>query len=378
MMEDRKIRVAITHGDTNGTGYELIFKAFENPAMLELCIPIIYGSPKVAAYHRKALGVEINYVVVNSAEDAKAGKLNLLTCFDDEVKVELGQTSEESAQAAKLALEKAMADAAEGKVDAIVAVPAAANDALLKAPNTLVVRSTEDLRVALVTRALALRDVADAVTKPRIVEKVTLLQQTLRRDLRISAPRIAVLSLNPIVSGEEQLGAEEAEEIVPAIDELSGQGIQAFGPYPADEFFGSGAYQQFDAVLAMYYDQGMTPFKSITSEEGILLLAGMPYVVTAPAQVEDVEKGGQGTADESMLRQAIYAAIDISRNRANYDEPLANPLPKLYKEKRDDSEKVRFAVKAKDQFRKEDRPERPFAGRKRDEQQPRQETENEQ
>ena len=355
-MEERKIRVAITHGDTNGTGYEQIFKAFDDPAMLELCTPVIYGSPKVAAYHRKVLGAEISYTVINNVEDAKAGRLNLLTCFEEEIKVEVGQPSPESADAARKALERAIADISEGKVDALVTVSAAANDVLLKSLQTLVIRTADDLRVSLLTNGLALRNVADAITKARIVEKVTVFHQALRRDLRISAPRIAVLSLNPVVEGEEALGSEEQEEILPAIEELAEQGIQVFGPYPADAFFGCGAYSKFDGVLAMYYDQGMAPFKSITTEDGILLLAGLPYVATAPATAEDFGRAGQGLADASSLRQAIYAAIDISRNRANYDEPMGNPLPKLYKEKRDDSEKVRFAVKAKDQFKREDRP----------------------
>ncbi len=352
-MEERKIRVAITHGDTNGTGYEQIFKAFDDPAMLDLCTPIIYGSPKIAAYHRKALDLETNYTVVNRLEDAKAGRLNLLACFDDEIKVEIGQSSPESADAARKSLEQAVADVSEGKVDVLVMVPADANDTQLKAPGSLVVRMTDELRVALVTNALALRDVADAITKPRIVEKATLLHQALRRDLRISAPRIAVLSLNPIVKGQSWLDAEEQEVILPAVEELSSQGIQAFGPYPADEFFGSGAYTKFDGVLAMYYDQGMTPFKSITAEEGMLLITGLPYVVTASAETADFSKAGKGVVDAAPLRCAIYSAIDVWRNRVSYDEPMGNPLPKLYKEKRDDSEKVRFAVKPKDQFKKD-------------------------
>ena len=354
-MEERKIRVAITQGDTNGTGFELIFKAFEDPAMLELFIPIIYGSPKIAVYHRKALGMDVSYSIISNVEDAKAGRLNLLACFDEEIKVELGQSSPESARAAQVSLEQAMADVSERKVDALVAVPAAVNDVLLKKPEALVIRTVDDLRVSLLTNGLALRNVADAITKTRIVEKATIFHQALRRDLRISAPRIAVLSLNPVVKGVDSLGAEEREEIIPAIDELSSNGIQAFGPYPADEFFGCGAYTKFDGVLAMYYDQGMAPFKSITNEEGILLVAGLPIVATIPAGSEDFNKAGKGTSDASSLRQAIYAAIDISRNRVNYDEPLGNPLVKLYKEKRDDSEKVRFAVRAKDQFKKEDR-----------------------
>ena len=343
-MEDRKIRVAITHGDTNGTNYEVIFKAFDDPTMFELFIPIIYGSPKVASYHRKSLGIETQYSIIASADEAKEGRLNLLTTTDEEIKVEMGQYTAESAQAAKTAMEKALADAAEGKFDALVAMPAKGNDAMLHQPEALSLVVNGDLRVAFVTKDVAIKDVSEAITKQKIEEKAKTLYTCLRRDLRISNPRIAVLALNPHAGSDGQMGEEEKEVIVPAIDELAQEGIQAFGPYPADEFFGNGDYLRFDAVLAMYYDQGMAPLKALATTDCTVLTTGLPLVCTAPGTEDMHTKAGKGLADPASLRNAIYLAIDVARNRSDYDEPLANPLPKLFHEKRDDSEKVRFAV----------------------------------
>ncbi len=368
-MEERKIRVAITQGDTNGVGYEVILKVFADPAMLELCTPVIYGSPKIAAYHRKALSLETNFSIVSRAEEIRDGRLNLLTCFDDEVKVELGQPSAEAGEAALKALDRAMTDYRSGLYDVLVTAPI--NKSTIHSPGfqfpghteyietsvgegkkALMILMNENLRVALVTTHLPIKDVAHAITKEAIVEKATIFHQALKRDFRISAPRIAVLSLNPHAGDNGLLGSEEKEIIAPAIEELASKGIQAFGPYPADGFFGSGTYDYFDGVLAMYHDQGLAPFKTIALESGVNYTAGLPIVRTSPDHGTAYDIAGQGKADENSMRQAIYTAIDVWRNRQNYDEPLKNPLPKLFHEKREDGDKARFAIRPKDQFRK--------------------------
>lgn len=353
--QDRKPRVAITHGDTNGVGYELILKIFEDPAMMELCTPIIYGSPKVATYHRKTLGLETQFNVINAADEAKENKLNLLTTFDEEIKVEIGQSSDEATDAARKALKQAIVDVQQGLADVLVMGPDNLPDFLSKEPEVLRVRMIDDLRVALVTNLLAIKDVPEAITKPIVVEKVKILHTCLRRDLRISNPRIAVLALNPPTGDDENpWGEEEKSIIIPAIEELEQESIQVFGPYAADKFFGNSDYLQFDAVLAMYHDQGIAPMKSLSSDDGISLLTGMPFVCTRPEIGVNYEQAGKGIADETALRHAVFMGIDVFRNRKNYDEPLANPLPKLYKEKRDDSEKVRFAIpKAREQKKDE-------------------------
>ena len=360
-MENQLIRVAITHGDTNGIGYEIILKAFADPALLELCTPIVYGSPKVATYHRKTLNLETGFNVIERAEEACDGKLNILACCDEEVKVELGQPSEEAGRAALMALDRAMTDYRSGLYDVLVTAPI--NKATIQGDGfhfpghteyietcvgegqqALMILMNEDLRVALVTTHLPLRNVADAVTQAAIVEKATVFHRSLLRDFRISCPRIAVLSLNPHTGDNGLLGTEEKDIILPAIAELESKGIQAFGPYSADGFFGSGAYSHFDGVLAMYHDQGLAPFKTIALDNGVNFTAGLPIVRTSPDHGTAYDIAGQGVADENSFRQAIYTAIDVFRNRQFYDDPMQNPLPKLFHEKRDDCEKVRFTI----------------------------------
>ena len=352
-MEEKKIRVAITHGDTNGVGYEQIFKIFADPAMMELCTPVIYGSPKVAAYHIKALDAQVQFSIITEAEEAKDNRLNLLTTFDEEIKVELGQQTEESVEASRKALKAAIVDVQQGKADVLVMAPDNLPDFLSKEPEVLRIRIADDLRVGLITNQLALKDVPEAVTKQKIVEKAKIMHTCLRRDLRISSPRIAILALNPPTGEDPKWGEEEQEMIIPAIEELEQAGVQAFGPYAAQVLFGSDGYTKFDGILAMYHDQGLTPLKAIGHDDSVCLTTGMPFVCTNPETSVGYQIAGKGCADESALRNAIYLAIDVFRNRRHYDEPLGNPLPKLYREKRDDSEKVRFAVpKNKEPFKK--------------------------
>lgn len=360
-MENRKLRVAITHGDTNGIGYEIIFKTFSEPAMLELCTPIIYGSPKVAAYHRNALGIQGNFTIINSAAEAHNNKVNLLTTFDQEIKVDLGNPSKEAGMASLAALEKAMADYKERLFDVLVTAPINKNNIQSddfhfcghteyieeRAGNgdkALMILLNDMLRVALVTTHLPIRDVAAAITKESIIEKATIFHNSLKRDFRISNPRIAVLALNPHAGDDGLLGREEQEVIIPAIKELSDNGIRAFGPYAADGFFGHESYTAFDGVLAMYHDQGLAPFKCLDLGNGVNFTAGLPIVRTSPDHGTAYDIAGKNMADESSFRNAIYLALDVFRNRIEYDEPFNNPLKKLYHEKRDDSEKARFSI----------------------------------
>ena len=360
MNENKRIRIAITHGDTNGIGYELIFKTFAEPEMLELCTPIIYGSPKVATYHRNALNIEANFTIIKDASEAQNGRLNLLPVFDDEIKVELGVPSEEAGVAGLRAVDKALEDYRQGLFDVLVTAPIDNNehfhfsgqsryieDHLDTEEQGLSVLINDGLRIALATRNLPLRQVAESISKASIVNNVSALFKTLRRDFRLSCPRIAVLGLNPKAGDNGLLGSEEQEIILPAIDELVENGIQAFGPYPADTFFGCSDAEQFDGILAMYYEQGLAPFRTLSSCHGIIYTAGLSLIRTAAEIPNSLALAGKGIADELPFRHAIYLAIDIFRNRAEYDAPMGNPLPKLYKERRDESDKVRFAIPRK-------------------------------
>ena len=359
-MDNKKIRVAITHGDTNGIGYELIFKAFEEPEMLDMCTPIIYGSPKIATYHAKALSINSNFTIISSADDAQDGKVNLLPVFDEEVKVEFGVPSQEASRTAVKALDRAITDYKDGLFDVLVTCPINKDNMHIDGfafPNSdkfieqcisegqkaLDIMVNGDLRVALMTDEVALKDVASAITLEAVACRIRTFAETLRRDFRISSPRIAVLALNPNHSAAHP-GKEEAEAIIPAIKQAAEEDICVFGPYRADEFFGNGDFAAFDGILAMYHDQGLAPFKTIALDNGVNFTAGLPIVRTSPDHGTAYDIAGQGKADENSFRQAIYTAIDVFRNRQFYDEPMQNPLPKLYHEKRDDSEKVRFAI----------------------------------
>ena len=359
MEQERKIRIAITQGDTNGVGYEVILKTFSDSTMLELCTPIVYGSPKVAAYHSKVLDLDVPYIIIKNVKEAREGKLNMLSVIDDDTKIDLGMATPESAEAAKKALDKALEDYKAGGFDVLVTAPVSKNsikgfnghtnyieNALGDRKKGLTILTNDDLRVALVTNNVSIKDVAESITKQKIMEKATIFYNALRRDLRVSNPRIAVLALNPRCGEDGVLGDEEQTIINPAIKELSEQGIQVFGPYAADDFFGRCAYYRFDGVLAMYHDQGQTPFKAVAYENGVRFTAGLELIRTAPAHGVNFAAAGQNVTDEQSLRNAIYVATDVWRNRQNYDEPYANPLPKLYHERRDESEKVRFRTPA--------------------------------
>ena len=344
-MEHKKIRVAITQGDTNGIGYEVILKALEDPMMLDLCTPIIYGSPKVASFHRKAMELETQFQVINDADEANPNRVNLLAAFDDEVKVEFGKPTEESAEAARKAMARAKEDLQKRLFDVLVTAPVQASHNPPREDRALTVIASNLVRVGLVTTHLSLKEVATALSVEKIVDKGILFHTSLRRDFRISNPRIAVLALNP------QLGSEEEQIIKPAVEALEQKGIQAFGPYVAEAFFADGLYDSFDGVLALGDEQGDLPFKTLTHEYAIKLKAGISAVVVTPDQDPSFAIAGRGKADPISMRQAIFTAIDMYRHRAEYDAPMGNPLPKLYHEKREDGDKARFAIKAKDQFK---------------------------
>lgn len=341
--------IAITAGDTNGVGYEVIIKALLEGHMFEIMRPVIYGNAAVAKQHIHTLGEEyrnINWNMIESADQAKDGRLNLITCYADNVPVQLGTNTPDSNKAAKLSLDRACADLKAGTVQALVTAPlckealngghteylekmfnganGANGDASLNA--SLMMLCTESLRVALVCNHVSIADIPAQITEERILAKLTLLNNSLKRDFGLEKPRIAVLALNPHAGDAGLLGKEEQEIIVPALEKAKEQGVWAFGPYAADGFFGTGHFTHFDAVLAMYHDQGLIPFKTLDMS-GVNYTAGLTIVRTSPDHGVGYDIAGKNQADASSMRNAIYMAIDVLKQRAEYDELRANPLP---------------------------------------------------
>jgi 4-hydroxythreonine-4-phosphate dehydrogenase len=345
------IRVAITHGDTNGVGYELIFKTFEENNIFDICTPIVYGSAKIATYHRKAIDSNTYFYVINRADEARDGQLNLVNCFDQEIVVTLGHPSEEAGLAALIALEAAVEDLKAGKVDVLVTAPI--NKATIQSEhfafqghteylqsklegNALMILTNEMMRVALVTTHLAVKNIASAITSEKVESKIRQLYHVLRHDYLISSPRIAVFGLNPHNGDAGTIGTEDTDIIAPVIQNLQEEGLPVFGPYSADGFFGAGHFTKFDGILAMYHDQGLAPFKALSMEDGVNYTAGLNFVRTSPDHGVAYDIAGKGIASESSFRQALYAAIDIYRNRLIDEDVSKNPLPKLYQDRRED------------------------------------------
>ncbi len=355
-----KIKVGITQGDINGVGYEVVLKTFENEEMLNLCTPVLYGSPKAATYHKKAIDNQTNFVVHESSSQAEKGVLNLVNCFGDlELKIDMGERTPEGGKAAFVALERAMYEYENGLYDVLVTAPI--DKHTIQNPNfkfpghteyveakagkgekALMILMTDTLRVALVTTHVPISKLSTTITKDLIKEKLTILDRSLKRDFCIDIPRIAVLSLNPHCGDEGVIGDEENTVIKPAIQECFEQGIKCVGPYAADGFFGAETYKNFDAVLAMYHDQGLAPFKAIANGEGVNYTAGLPIIRTSPAHGTGYDIAGKNLADETSFRKAVYMAIDIYRNRKRYDMSRAHPLERQYFEKRDDSDKLKL------------------------------------
>lgn len=350
MSNEKKIRVGITQGDTNGIGIEVALKVLSNPAICELCTPLLYGAGKVIAYHRKALEMaNLQMTHIDSADKAREGMANLVECCpNEEIKVELGRSDKQAGHAAFMALEAAVADLKSGLIDVLVTAPINKESiqceefqfpghteylesATGDGDKALMVLTGEQLRVALVTTHLPLAQVPQAITAEAIREKLRIFDRSLRRDFGIDQPRIAVLALNPHAGENGLLGNEEVQVIAPAIAAAADEErIMCFGPFPADGFFGANQYRHFDGVLAMYHDQGLAAFKTIEMERGVNFTAGLSIVRTSPDHGTGYDIAGKGVADEQSMRSAIYTAIDIYRHRADYDEARTNPLRRQF------------------------------------------------
>jgi 4-hydroxythreonine-4-phosphate dehydrogenase len=342
-MKEHRVKIGITQGDINSISYEVILKGLMDNRVYETCTPILYGSPKVVAYHRKALNIaNVTFNAIRTADEAHAKRANLINVLDDNVRVELGKSTPQAGEAALLSLNAALKDLKENKIDVLVTGPINKNNIQsstftfkghtdflkqeLGAKEVLMILVSEVVKVALVTEHVPVSEIPKLITVDRILAKLQILNQSMLMDFGIRKPRIAVLALNPHAGDEGLIGREEIEIITPAIEQAKQKGILAFGPYAADGFFGSDNFKKFDAVLAMYHDQGLAPFKALVFEDGVNFTAGLPFVRTSPAHGTAYDLVGQDIASDSSFRQAIYLACDIYKNRMEYKQLTANPM----------------------------------------------------
>jgi len=338
------IKIGISHGDINGIGYEVIIKTLLDHRIFEICTPVLYGSSKVAAYHRKALEIEnITFHNVRSPEEATPKKASIINCVDDEIRVELGKSTPAAGEAARIALMKAVDDLKHNRIQALVTAPINKQNIqsddfrytghteflqdYFDAEESLMLMCSELLNVGVVTSHIPVADIPGALSQEEISRKIRILDHTLTRDFGIRKPRIAVLGLNPHAGDGGILGDEEKEKIIPAIEETKADKLTVFGPFPADGFFGSGEFTRFDGILAMYHDQGLIPFKALVPTEGVNYTAGLPIIRTSPAHGTAYEIEGKNQARTGSFRKALFMASDIYKNRQLFDEISKNPLP---------------------------------------------------
>lgn len=328
-----KPKIGITLGDLNGIGPEVIIKALGDNRILQMVTPVVYGSSKVLSFYRKQLNLEdFNYSHVKNKGQFFPKSINVVNCWEEVIEINPGKPSKESAKGALLSLKKAIEEAKESVIDAVVTGPIDKSTIHgdefpfrghteyltheFQATETLMLMTGHDLRVGLVTEHVPLKDVTRLITKERVELKIRLLELALKKDFNISKPKIAVLGLNPHAGDDGLLGDEEINVIKPVIIDLKNKGKLIFGPYPADGFFAAGQHKKYDGIIAMYHDQGLIAFKTLAFDTGVNYTAGLPIVRTSPDHGTAYNIAGKNLADESSLRQAIYLAADIVKHRS--------------------------------------------------------------
>jgi len=338
-----KIKVGISIGDVNGIGLEIIIKTLADAAIFNYCTPIVYGNTKVASYHRRSVQVpDLNFNVITEAGHALHRKANIINCWEEDVKIDLGENNEVGGKYAFLSLERATNDLLSGQIDALITAPINKENIQSEdfkfpghteylqerdgAAESLMFLVSDTLRVGVVTGHIPVAQIARSITVSKILSKLKLMDASLKKDFWIRKPKIAVLGLNPHAGDNGLIGNEEQEVIIPAIAEARAAGILAMGPYPADGFFANATYHKFDAVLAMYHDQGLVPFKQISFESGVNYTAGLSFVRTSPDHGTAYDIAGQNKASEVSFREALFTAIHIVKHRRETAELNENPL----------------------------------------------------
>ena len=342
-MSKGNIKVGITIGDFNGIGMEVIIKTFLDVRILENITPIVYGSDQIASFYRKELEInDFSFNKISNAAEAQENKVNVIRLWEEEVTVEIGESTETAGRYAFNSLESATEDLAAGKIDVLVTAPInkkniqsdkfnfpGHTEYLTKysnADDSLMLMVLNDLRVGTITNHVPLKDVSEVLTKELICSKIEILQSSLQKDFGIKRPKIAVLGLNPHAGEDGMLGTEEKEVIFPAIEAMQEKGVVVYGPYSSDGFFGSSSFKNFDGILATYHDQGLTPFKTLVAGAGVNFTAGLPIVRTSPDHGTAYDIAGKGIASEESFRNAVFTAVDIYNKRKMYQEINSNPL----------------------------------------------------
>ncbi len=337
-----KIRIGITHGDYNGISYEIIIKSLADNRILDFFTPVIYGLSRVMSYNRKNFNFSnFNFNTIKDTAQIKNNKTNLINIVDQEVKIDYGKNNPEAGKFSHIALTKAVADLKNNNINAIVTAPINKENiqsedfnypghteffaSEFETEDYLMLMVSDTLRIGTVTGHVPLSDVPSLISKEIIVNKIKVLENSLKVDFGIDRPKIAILGLNPHAGENGEIGTEEKDIIIPAIIEAKKDGILAFGPFPADGFFAKD-YTNYDAILAMYHDQGLIPFKSLAFDDGVNYTAGLPIVRTSPAHGTAYGISGKNIASPSSMRSALYLAVDIYKNRLKYIEMTKNPL----------------------------------------------------
>ena len=345
MQNSEKPLIGITVGDINGIGTELIIKTLSDNRILDLCTPVIFGNNKLINFYRKALpDYNINFSVVKDSSRINHKQVNLYNCWEDDININPGIMNETGGKYAVISLTIATEALKAGKLDGLVTAPLHKKNiqsttfnhtghtpylkSLFGASDVAMMLVATNMKVALLTEHVPIKDVAQYITKEAIISKLKVINESLIKDFGITKPRIAVLGLNPHAGDDGLIGNEEEQIIRPAVKEAK-QNIMCFGPYSADAFFARGQYEKFDAVLALYHDQGLIPFKSLAVGEGVNFTAGLKAVRTSPDHGVAFDIAGKGIADEASFRQAIYTCIDIINSRIELAEQLKNPLKKI-------------------------------------------------
>ncbi len=337
------IRVGVTHGDYNGVSYEVMIKALMDSRLYELFTPVIYGLPRVVGFHRKHMHLsDLNYNVISNISRLSTKKLNIRSISDEEVKIEFGKSTKLAGEYAFQALEAAVKDLTDKKIDILVTAPINKENIHSEkfafqghteyltqrfgAQNSLMLLVSDKLKIGTVTNHIPISEVAEAITEELILTKLAILNDSLKKDFLIDMPKIAVLGLNPHAGDKGLIGTEDESIIHAAIIKAKKQGTLAFGPFPADGFFGSGNYTKYDAVLAMYHDQGLIPFKLMALDSGVNYTAGLPIVRTSPDHGTAYDIAGKNIASPDSLKEAVYLGIDIFKNRKKWQAMHVNPL----------------------------------------------------